>query len=169
MGDARTWTGRGAWLLLMTGMIVLAMLPGEAVPRRWPLPDAMLLVTLAWLARRPEEVPVALLAGVFLVADFLSGGAPGLRAALVLMAAEHLRARGGRPEEPAAEWARAAVLVLLVSIGERVLLGLTLAPAPPFGPVVLRALAGAAAYPIAVAVVVYALGVRRPPVQGGKR
>ena len=169
MADARTWGGRGTWFLLMTAMIVLAMLPGEAVPRRWPLPDAMLLVTLAWLVRRPDEVPVSLLAIVFVVADFLSGEAPGLRAALMLMAAEHLRARGGRPEDPLSEWARAAVLILLVSVGERLVLGLTLAPAPPFGPLVLRALAGAAAYPAAVAVVVYALGVRRPPLQGGKR
>ena len=169
MADARTWGGRGAWLLLMTALIVLAMLPGEAVPRRWPLPDLMLLLTLAWLARRPDEVPVPMLAAVFLSADFLSGEAPGLRAALVLMAGEHLRARAGRREDPLSEWARAAVLILLVTIGERVALGLTLAPAPPFGPVVLRGLAGAVAYPLAAAMVVYVMGVKRPPAQGGKR
>ena len=169
MADARTWGGRGTWLLVMTALVVLAMLLGEAIPRRWPLPDLMLLLTLAWLARRPDDVPVAMLAAVFLSADFLSGEAPGLRAALVLMAAEHLRARAGRPEDPLSEWARAAVLILLVTIGERIALGVTLAPAPPFGPVVLRGLAGAAAYPLAAAAVVYVLGVRRPPAQGGKR
>ena len=169
MADARTWGGRGAWLLLMTALIVLAMMPGEAVPRRWPLPDVMLILTFAWLARRPDEVPVALLALVFLSADFLSGEAPGLRAALVLMAGEHLRARAGRREDPLSEWARAAVLILLVTIVDRLALGLTLAPAPPLGPVVLRGLAGAAAYPVAAAITVYVLGVRRPPIQGGKR
>ena len=169
MADARTWGGRGAWLLLMTVLIVLAMLPGAMVPRRWPLPDVMLLLTFAWMARRPDEVPVALLAAVFLAADFLSGEAPGLRAALVLMAGEHLRARAGRREDPLSEWARAAVLIIVVTVADRLALGLTLAPAPPFGPVVLRGLAGAAFYPAAALVTVYALGVRRPPIQGGKR
>ena len=169
MADARTWGGRGAWLLLMTALVVLAMLPGEAVPRRWPLPDLMLLLTFAWLVRRPDEVPVALLAGVFLAADFLSGEAPGLRAALILMAGEHLRARASRREDFPLEWARAAALILVVTISERLALGLTLAPAPPFGPVVLRALAGAVAYPAAAAMVIYLFGVRRPPIQGGRR
>ena len=169
MADARTWGGRGAWLVLMTALIVLAMLPGEAVPRRWPLPDLMLLLTFAWMARRPDEVPVAMLALVFLAADFLSGEAPGLRAALVLMAGEHLRTRASRREDFPTEWARAGVLILLVTICDRLGLGLTLAPAPPFGPVVLRGLAGVVAYPLAALVVVYVFGVRRPAIQGGKR
>lgn len=165
----RLWAGRAGYLALMTAIAVLAMLPGEAVPRRWPLPDVALMITFAWIVRRPAEVPTLSIAAVFLAADFLTGHAPGLRAALVLIAAEHLRAHARRPEGLGAEWARAGAAILTVAVLERVALGLTLAPAPPLGPVVLRALGGAAGYPLAVAFVVLVLGVRRPAPPGSRR
>ena len=167
MADARTWGGRGAWLLLMTVLIVLAMLPGAMVPRRWPLPDVALMITFAWIVRRPREVPALSVVAVFLATDFLTGHAPGLRAALVLLATEHLRQHARRPVGAGAglglEWARAAAAILTVAVLERVLLGLTLAPAPPLGPVVLRALGGAVGYPLVMLFVALVLGVRRVP------
>lgn len=159
----RTLAGRAGYLALAAAITVLAMLPGEAVPRRWPVPDVLLLVTLAWLARRPAHLPVLSLAAVFLAADFVTGQPPGLRAALVLVAAEHLRGRAAAPPAgPLAEWARAGAAVLLIAFAERALLGLTLTPAPDMGPVLLRAISGALLYPLAALFVAYVLGVRRP-------
>ena len=167
---ARTLGGVAGYLALAGAITVLAMLPGEAVPRRWPVPDLLLMVTLAWLVRRPAHLPAASLAFVFLAADFVTGQPPGLRAALVLIAAEYLRAR---PEAaaggPVAEWARAGAAILLIAFAERALLGLTLTPAPEMGPVLLRAISGALLYPAAALFVAYVLGVRRAPRRAPRR
>ena len=168
---ARTLGGVAGYLALAGAITVLAMLPGEAVPRRWPVPDVLLLVTLAWLVRRPAHLPAASLAFVFLAADFVTGQPPGLRAALVLIAAEHLRARAGADgagpsaaaDGPIAEWARAGAAILLIAFAEHALLGLTLTPAPEMGPVLLRAISGALLYPASALFVAYVLNVRRAP------
>lgn len=157
----RVAAGRAGYLALAAAITVLAMLPGEAVPRRWPVPDLLLIISLAWLVRRPAHLPVLSLALVFLAADFVTGHPPGLRAALVLIAAEHLRARAHLHEGRVGEWARAGALVLAVAVAEHALLGLTLTPAPELGPVLLRAISGALLYPLAVGVVAGVLGIRR--------
>lgn len=163
---ARTLGGVAGYLALAAAITVLAMLPGEAVPRRWPVPDVLLMVTLAWLVRRPAHLPAASLALVFLAADFVTGQPPGLRAALVLIAAEYLRARpdpAAADDGPLAEWARAGAAILLIAFAERALMGLTLTPAPEMGPVLLRAISGALLYPAAALFVAYVLGIRRIP------
>ncbi len=166
---ARVAAGRAGYLALAAAITVLAMLPGEALPRRWPVPDVLLLLTLAWLVRRPAHLPVASLAFVFLAADFVTGHPPGLRAALVLLAAEHLRARAHLPEGFAAEWARAGAIVLGIAVAERALMSLTLTPAPDLGPVLLRAISGALLYPVLAACAALVLGLRRRPVPGRAR
>ena len=160
---ARTLAGAAGYLALAGAITVLAMLPGEAVPRRLPVPDVLLLITLAWLVRRPAHLPAASLAFVFLAADFVTGHPPGLRAALVLIAAEHLRGRAHLRPGPLAEWLRAGAVVLAVAFAERAILGLTLTPAPDMGPVLLRAISGALLYPFAALVVAGVLGIRRAP------
>ena len=163
---ARIWLGRAAYLALAAAITVLAMLPGEAVPRRWPVPDLLLMVTLAWLVRRPAHLPALSLAIVFLAADFVTGHPPGLRAALVLIAAEHLRASARPSDGLLAEWARAGAAILLLAFAERALLGLTLTQAPDMGPVLLRAISGALLYPAAILFVAGAVGIRHAPLRG---
>ena len=56
---------------LMAAIAFAHLLPLDPGPGRFPGPDVMLLLTIAWLLRRPEAVPLALVAVLFLLADFL--------------------------------------------------------------------------------------------------
>jgi penicillin-binding protein 2 len=92
--------------LIMTAMVAL-LLPLHPGPGRFPPPDILLLITIAWVLRRPDYVPVGLIAAAFLMADFLFMRPPGLWAALVVLATEYLRAReaGWRDLPFLLEWA----------------------------------------------------------------
>ena len=156
------WARRGLYLGASLVLILAALVPLSAVPRALPPPEALLVLTLAWVARRPAEVPPAAIAGVFLLADLLLMRPPGLHAFLVLAAAEWLRWHPARTASFPAEWARAAGAVLVVAAAEQAILTLTLAGAPPAGPALARALLTALSYPLAALVAGVILGARAP-------
>ena len=161
---ARLWARRALYPAVAAGLTLAGLLPiGHPAPGALPPPDALLLVTLAWVARRPAEAPTPVLAAVLLAADLVLQRPPGLHAALALAAAEWLRGSASRAGGGGfwGEWARAAALVLLIVAGERLVLALALVPQAPPGPALVQALVTAAAYPLA-ALALRAVGVRRP-------
>src|SRR6056297_633829 len=90
-------TGRWRyWLLFLAIAAVLffvQLLPLDLQPGRFPGPDVLLLLAIAWVLRRPDFVPVLLVAAVFLLADILFMRPLGLWTALVVLGMEFLRAR----------------------------------------------------------------------------
>lgn len=156
--------GRRALFLAVAGVVILAGLaPMGGAPRTVPPPEMLLALTLAWVARRPREVPALSVAAVFLAADLLLMRPPGLHALAVLAAAEWLRAHPPRPGDPLAEWGRAGAAILVAGLAEQAALALTLTAGPPLGPALARSALTAAIYPVAALVVWAAFGARRPP------
>ena len=156
------WARRGLYLLTAGILILAGLVPIGGVPRAVPPPEALLALTLAWVARRPAEVPAVAVAAVFVLADLLFLRPPGLHAFLVLAAAEWVRAHPARGAGLPAEWARAGAAILVVGLAEQAVLAVTLAGGPPFGPAMVRALLTALAYPLAALVLSVVLGARSP-------
>ena len=104
----------------------------EAEPRRWIPPDLILCFACAWSLRRPEYVPALSLALVFLYADLLLQRPPGLLSLLALIGCENLksRARSLRDANFIAEWLTVGVIMIIITLLNRIFLGLVLVETP---------------------------------------
>ncbi len=151
-----------ALLVLLFGMITfMHMLPLSTLPAAFPGPDLLLLLVFAWVLRRPEYVPVLLVAPMFFLTDMLLLNPPGLHAGLVVLGLEFLRRRAGMRDRPfLAEWALVAGTMAAILLTERLVLALLLVEQVSFGKQVLRYLVSLAAYPLVAAFTVFVLRVR---------
>ena len=156
------WFMRASFVALALLILLINLLPLQTLPRGWAGPDLLMCLAMVWSVRRPDFVPVSLLAGVLLLADFLLSRPPGLAAALTLLACYDLRTRMRRLRDAgfAAEWARAALLIVAVAIAYRIILAILLVPVPPIGLSVFQTIATALFYPVVVAVSAVIFGVR---------
>ena len=166
MSRQRQLLGQTSYLLAALTVILAALLPLAPGRIAWPGPDLLTAGTLAWVLRRPEQVPVLTVALVTLAADILLFRPLGLGARIAVVATEVARRQQHRWRAQGFlfEWLRVAILVALMVLAERVirtlfLVPVTLAPLPPLGSEVLRLIATIAAYPFVVAVLA-ALGLR---------
>ena len=70
---SQLWARQAMYVILALGILFWQLLPLSTLPSSWAGPDWLIALTLAWAQRRPEFVPVTLIAVVILLADFLSG------------------------------------------------------------------------------------------------
>ncbi len=158
-----------AWAhwLLFTALVALIffirLLPLHPGATAWPGPDWIIALAYGWALRRPSFMPALLLAAALFLEDLVFLRPPGLWAALGVLGLEFLRGRAqlSRSLPFAAEWALVAVVLLFMTFGQRLLLGVFLAPQPPLGMDLLRWLATLLAYPLVVLVSAYLFGVRK--------
>lgn len=158
----RLWTMRAAFVGVALLILLVNLLPLQTLPRGWAGPDLLFCLALAWSVRRPDYVPIPLLGAVFLLADLLLSRPPGLAAALMLLACFDLRTRMRRLRDSgfAAEWARAAFLVVAVAVVYRLVLAILLVPVPALGLSAFQTVATALCYPLIVGLSVLVFGVR---------
>ena len=158
------WAGRITYLLLAFVLIAAPLLPLNTVPRAYATPDILLAVTAAWAARRPDTLPALVVAGVFLLADFLFQRPPGLFAALVLLMTEALRRRSVRLRRGSflGEWIAAGTGIAAVVLAHRAILAALMTPQAPLGLTLIQLILTIAAYPVIAGVAQVALGLRRP-------
>ena len=163
----RQLVGQALFIAAALALIVVALLPLRPGAVAWPGPDLLLCLVFAWVLRRPEQVPVLIIAAVMLVADILFLRPIGLGAALTVVATEAARRREHRWREQGflVEWPRVAILMGLMVVADRVIRTLflippALDPLPPLGQDLLHVIATVAAYPL-VAAVLHVLGLRR--------
>lgn len=185
MVDPRTatqWGYRTLFLALSALIIVMGLLPLTALPQGWPLPEAvlayfpdwlyphdwpgfdmLLCLSLVWVLRRPDFVPILLLAAVFLIEDLLSYRPPGLWPAIVLLGTEFLRSRESamRALPFWSEWVMVAMVVGAMFLAQRLVLALFMVPQVALGAQVLYALTTIAAYPVLALAMHYGLGLYR--------
>ncbi len=161
--EARVWVMRGLYLGLCLTVILLRLLPLDTVPRGWAGPDLIVALTFAWGLRRPEYVPALLVAGVVLLADLLFQRPPGLWAALVLLGSHALRSRAPdlRDLTFAVEWASVASTLVAMTLGYRLVLGITLVDQAPLGLSLIEMLMTLVVYPLVVLASQTLLGIRR--------
>ncbi|THH35448.1 rod shape-determining protein MreD [Aliishimia ponticola] len=153
---------RAVFVALALVILLGNLLPLQTLTRGWAGPDLLFGFALAWSVRRPEYVPVPLLAAVFFLADLLLSRPPGLGAALMLMACFDLQTRMLRLRDAgfAAEWGRAAVLIIATAVANRVALAIFFVPAPSLILATFQTIATAAVYPLIVGVSALVFGVR---------
>ncbi|WP_281981315.1 hypothetical protein [Thalassorhabdomicrobium marinisediminis] len=156
----------GTSLLPITQPRALAGTETEVLfdPARWIGPDVLLLLTLAWVVRRPSFVSALAITAVYLLADMLLQRPPGLWSGLVLILTETLRrrARSLWTLPFMLEWATVAGGVIAISAVYRLVLSLTVVPHPPLGLTLLHLMITLALYPAAVFLSYALFGVSRP-------
>ena len=158
------WPMRLGYVALCLLFLALALLPFQTVPRGWAGPDWIIVLTLAWAARRPDYVPAHLVAFTVLLADFLLMRPPGLVAALAVIARQILRRRAIslRDAPFPQEWLTVAALLVAMTLAERLAYAMFLIDQPPLGLVIMRLFASIAAYPLVVFASQILLGLRKP-------
>lgn len=147
----------------MAALLFLRLLPLSAGAVRLPGPDLGLCLTLAWVLRRPERLPAAVIALVFLLQDILLFQPVGLWPAIVVAGTEAARLRESRWRDGPfmVEWLRIAILIGMMILGHRLIQVLFMIPVPALGQVILRYLATVAAYPLVVLSARALIGLRR--------
>lgn len=154
---------RALFLGVALVVLFLRLMPLSSGASGWPGPDITLAVMLAWILRRPDYVPAALIVAVVLVEDLMFQRPPGLWALIVLGGSEFLRAREAslRDLSFALEWLTVGVLLLAMVLANRMVLALLMVPQPALGLSLLHYLATIAAYPLVVIASYIAFGLRR--------
>lgn len=161
--SAKPWFMRSTYALLAMALMFWAMLPLNTVPLGWAGPDLLLTLTLAWVLRRPDYVPILLIAGILLLADFLLGRPPGLMAAVTVLVCENLRRRALNASEMAfsVEWLTAAAGLAAIVLGNRILSGIFILDQNSLPLTLMQLLASIAAYPLIAGFCALFLGVRQ--------
>jgi rod shape-determining protein MreD len=151
-------------LLALTLLVIfIRLLPLGEGAGGVPGPDVLVVLALAWVIRRPDYVPVLLVASLMLLADFLFMRPPGLWAAITVLGVEFLRNReqGFRDLPFLVEWGMIALLLLAMTLANAFLLLILMVDQPTLGLTLLKLIATIMAYPLVVAPTVFALGLSR--------
>jgi rod shape-determining protein MreD len=159
----RRWMFRLLYLAIALFVVFLRILPLDLSAGRWPGPDLLIVVAFAWVLRRPDYVPVLLVAGVLLAADMLFLRPPGLWTALGVIGLEFLRSREqlSRDLPFMFEWAMVAIVLLAMTIAYRVILLVFVVGQPSFGLSLIELFATVLSYPFVVVVSRWVFGVRK--------
>lgn len=162
-------TGRMIACIAFTGLCLIfifgRLLPLETMPGHLPGPDLMLCLTICWVIRRPDLIPIWLLVTLFLFADMLLTRPPGLATAFVVIATEMLRVRHRRLRGMpfVVEWAMVTGLIAAIVTAQWAVLEVLFVDQPGLATQLVQVPMTALAYPLIVAMSHYVLGIRRLP------
>jgi rod shape-determining protein MreD len=131
---------------------------------RWPAPDLMLCLTLAWIVRRPDLLPAPLIAAYFLFEDLLLMRPPGAWALVVVLATEFLRTRTAllRGAGFWLEFVLVAGIMVAMWLGNRALLAIVIVPQVPLDLSFAQLVGSVILYPLVVGFVQVVLRLRKP-------
>jgi rod shape-determining protein MreD len=131
---------------------------------RMPGPDILLCVVFAWTMRRPDYLPILLIAVVVLLEDMVLMRPPGLWTALVLIAAEFVRGRVALTRELnfGVEWLLVAGLMVVMLLVYRMAFAMVLLPQASFGFAMVGVIWSILCYPLVVFLSRYLLDLHKP-------
>jgi rod shape-determining protein MreD len=131
---------------------------------RMPVPDLLLCIVFSWTMRRPDYLPVLLIACVVLLEDLILLRPPGLWTALVIVASEFVRGRVALTRELnfGVEWLLVAALMVAMLLTYRLLFAMLLVPQPPFGFAMIQVIWSILCYPVVVFLSRYVLDLYKP-------
>lgn len=160
---SRLWVMRLAFVGLCIFLIFLHLLPLDTTPRRWAGPDLIVALVFVWSLRRPDYVPVLSVALVMLLSDLMLQRPPALLALLVVLGAEHLkkRSRGLREASFVSEWTSVAIVLIAITLINRVVLTILVVQQAPLGLSIMQMFMTILFYPIVVAFSQIIMGVRK--------
>lgn len=157
------WFYRAVLALVALGIVFARLLPLDLGAGRLPGPDLLLVLVIAWLVRRPDYTPVALIVPIFFLADMLLLNTPGVWTMMVVLGTEFLRRRaiGLREQSFPMEFGMVAATLVAMVVGQRLLLAIFFVEQVSLGREILYLLATIAAYPLAALVTTYVFGIRK--------
>lgn len=160
---SRVWFMRASFAVLALVTLFMHLMPLNTLPSAWAMPDLLVGFAFAWSVRRPDYVPVLLLAAVLLLSDLLLQRPPGLWAVLVLLCCENLkqRAQNLRAANFAIEWTAVVVLILSAMLAYRFVMAVLLIPQPSLGLHLIQTAMTILCYPLVVFVTHAFMGVRK--------
>ena len=163
-GATNLWLNRGVFILFAFVLIVIQLVPLDARPPVWAAPDVLLAMALVWAARRPDYLPVYVIAAVFLITDLLFQRPPGLWAALVVILTENLRkrAREFRSLPLLVEWGSVALGIVMITLANRLILAIVMTPQAPLGLTLSQMVLTILIYPLCVFIAHALFRVGRP-------
>ncbi|SPJ25236.1 rod shape-determining protein MreD [Palleronia abyssalis] len=155
---------RAMFVTIAAGFIFVRILPFMGAGDQLPAPDLLTILAFAWILRRPDYLPVWLIASVALLADILFMRPPGLWALATVLGSEFLRRRSHlTAEQPfPVEWLLVTGTLTLMHLGEALVLGVLMVPQPSFGATLLELMMTIATYPLVVVATAFVFGVRPP-------
>lgn len=158
------WGYRALFLGLALVILFLRLLPLGSDAGRFPGPDLLLCLIMAWVMRRPDYLPLGLIVVVVLVEDLILMRPPGLWTALVVLATEFIRSRAALTRELnfVVEWLLVTGLMVGMLLAYRLIFAMALLPQPPFGYAVVQVLWSALAYPLVVGASRLVLDLKKP-------
>lgn len=131
---------------------------------RAPGPDLLLCIIFAWTMRRPDYLPVLLIAAILLLEDMMLMRPPGLWTGLVILASEFVRGRVALTRELnfAVEWLLVSGLMLALLVIYRLIFAMVLLPQPTFGFALIQVVWSVLCYPVVVFLSRLALDLHKP-------
>jgi len=154
---------------LAVAMVLVKLLPLGLGAGGWPVPDLLMCLLVAWMIRRPDLLPMPLVAVVFLWADLMLMRPPGLWAAVAVLAGEWLRnrQRSLRAAPLLAEPGLLAALMVAMVLAHWAVLAVLFVDQPRLGQQLLQVPVTVLAYPAVAGLLQIGLGLRRRPVIEG--
>lgn len=161
------WIWRAVFVTVVMVLIFLRILPMPMEPGSLPGPDLMMCLCCAWILRRPDHLPVILIAGVAFLEDILMMRPPGLWAAILILGTEFLRSRSHYSREMPIlhEWGMVSMVILVMMLANRIIQAMVVLPQPPLGMTLFHAVMSMLAYPVVV--MLLKLAFRFGPAGGG--
>ena len=160
---ASRWTYRAVFLALVALVFFAQLLPLHSGSGTFPGPDILILMASAWVVRRPDYLPVVIVAAVFLFADLLFMRPPGLWTALSILGLEALRRRsfGLRDSGFLTEWLTVSVIITIMFLANAVILGIFVVNQPGLGLTLIRLIVTLLVYPVVVVLAARSVGLRK--------
>jgi len=160
----KIWLFRGVFLLLGLLAIAYPILPLQFTPARWPAPEFLFALTMAWVVRQPKSAPFLLIALLAIVADAVLMRPMGLWALLLLMASETVRFSYRAIQERGImmEFSMVAGLFLAMLIVQNILLWVSFSQSLELARMLQFGMLTLLCYPVMVAFLHYIIRVRKP-------
>lgn len=158
------WFRRALFVALAVFVLFVRLLPLGSEAGEWPGPDLLLCLIFAWTMRRPDYLPVMLVAVVVMVEDLILMRPPGLWTALVVIGSEFIRSRVALTRELTftVEWLLVSGIMVALVLVYRAVFAISLMPQPGFGFAMMQVLWSIACYPLVVAISRYGFDLRKP-------
>ena len=158
------WLHRLMFVAIALLLLFLRLLPLNGGSESLPGPDILLCLIFSWTIRRPDFLPILLVALLVLAEDLIIMRPPGLWAALVVVATEFIRGRTALTRELnfSVEWLLVAAAMLAMFLINRLVMAVAFLPQPGFGFAMVQVIWSVLCYPAVVGLSWLALDIRKP-------
>lgn len=152
------------FILLGLAVIGFRIVPFEMHAGKMPWPDLFYCITMVYVIRRPEWVPVWAVFIVFFLRDILTLAPLGLGTMLMIFATEVVRTnvQAFREYFFGIEWMWIAGLFAGITVAQNIALGFVFADGPPLLDQLLLILLTGLAYPVIVGIMQFGFGMTQP-------